>query len=155
MGYGSKDAPGGLLVNGEFWMWGEGVSGTLAQGSNVVNRSSPVSVIGAHQFVQTTGGINLHIGRKKDGTAWAWGLGTSGELGQGTSAVNRSSPVSVVGAHSFIKIRSGEQHTIGLKADGTVWSWGLGSSGKLGQGSTIVNRSSPVSLVGGHLFIDI
>jgi alpha-tubulin suppressor-like RCC1 family protein len=33
-------------------------------------------------------------------------------------------------------IAVGGDHACSLKPDGTTWSWGLGSSGQLGQGST-------------------
>ena len=34
---------------------------------------------------------------KQDGTAWAWGYGGHGELGQNSTAASRSSPVQIPG----------------------------------------------------------
>ena len=70
------------------------------------------------------------------------------------SVTNSSSPISVVGDHSFIKIASADAHTIALKADGSLWGWGENLLGNLGDG-TSTNKSSPVSVVGNHSFIDI
>jgi alpha-tubulin suppressor-like RCC1 family protein len=144
---------GGLKANGSVWMWGGNVAaGNLGDDTNV-DKSSPVSVVGTHSFIKLV--VNTHsIGLKSDGTAWAWGLGTSGQLGQGTVAVNRSSPVSVIGNHSFVENGVGSFHSVGRKADGTAWCWGLTSSGQLGQDSPNA-RSSPVSVVGTHSFIKI
>jgi alpha-tubulin suppressor-like RCC1 family protein len=95
-------------------------------------------------------------GLKSDGSAWAWGPGsTYGALGQGTVAANRSSPVSVVGGHSFVSLSAGLSHSIGAKSDGSAWAWGRGNAGQLGQGTTAVDRSSPVSVVGGISFTSV
>jgi alpha-tubulin suppressor-like RCC1 family protein len=90
---------------------------------------------------------------KSDGSTWTWGINTSGQIGD-NSITNRSSPVSTVGAHSFIKLAGGSDMMIGLKADGSVWAWGLNTSGQVGD-NTATNRSSPVSVVGGHSFFEI
>ena len=43
---------------------------------------------------------------------------------------------------TFAKIKGGVNHYVALKADGTVWTWGLNTSGQLGLGNTI-NKSEP------------
>ncbi|GMQ57594.1 hypothetical protein AN1V17_19890 [Vallitalea sediminicola] len=50
-------------------------------------------------------------------------------------------------ATRFVNYALGENHTIGLKNDGTVWSWGYNSDGQLGDGTT-TNRLSPVQIIG-------
>lgn len=40
-------------------------------------------------------------------------------------------------------VASGNNFTMALREDGTVWAWGLNSSGQLGDG-TKVTRSYPV-----------
>jgi len=37
-------------------------------------------------------------------------------------------------------------HTIAIKADGTLWAWGNNGSSQLGDG-TETNRSSPVKII--------
>ena len=43
-------------------------------------------------------------------------------------------------------ISSGINFSVALKADGTVWSWGNGASGKLGNGETS-NYAEPVRVL--------
>ncbi|MBM3436517.1 MAG: hypothetical protein FJY07_09925, partial [Bacteroidetes bacterium] len=43
------------------------------------------------------------------------------------------------------KVSAGSAHTIALKSDGTVWTWGYNSQGQLGD-RTYTNRSSPVQV---------
>jgi alpha-tubulin suppressor-like RCC1 family protein len=150
----------GLKADGSCWMWGAGADGQLGQGSVTVDRSSPVSVVGAHSFIKVVSGGDTassgsSIALKADGSVWGWGDNGSGQLGT-NNTTDRSSPVSVVGTHSFIDIALGSNgiFVLGLKVDGSVWSWGDGGNGKLGINTTS-NRSSPVSVVGGFVFTKI
>jgi alpha-tubulin suppressor-like RCC1 family protein len=82
--------------------------------------------------------------------AWSWGYNGSGALGDGTT-IAKSSPVSVVGGFTdWIQLNSCGSHSLGIRANGTAWSWGAGSFvlGAIGDGTTI-NRSSPVLVIGG------
>jgi alpha-tubulin suppressor-like RCC1 family protein len=115
--------------------------------------------VGDHSFIALAAGCIHTLGLKADGSVWAWGNNNSqnggtnaNQLGDGT-ATHRSSPVSVIGAHSFIKIRANRM-SLGLKADGSAWAWGPNASGQLGDNTTD-NKSSPVSVAGAHNFFDL
>src|SRR6185503_7429522 len=76
---------------------------------------------------------------KSDGTVWAWGTGDSGQLGDGnfytTGNHGVATPVQVSGLTSVTAIAAGQDHSLALKSDGTVWAWGAGDSGQLGDGN--------------------
>ena len=84
---------------------------------------------------------------KTDGTLWAWGQNANGQLGLG-DVVNRSSPVQVGTLSNWLAVASGLSgycHTIALKTDGTLWTWGDNTQGQLGDG-TAVAKSSPIQI---------
>lgn len=143
-----------LKNDGSVWAWGVGTTGELGQSTTAVNRSSPISVQGNIRFISvsaggTTGSGGFSVGIAYDGTAWTWGYNGNGQLGD-NSTTNRSSPISVIGDHSFIAIAAGPAHVIALKPDGTIWAWGAnsaGSGGAIGDNTT-TDRSSPVNIVG-------
>lgn len=84
---------------------------------------------------------------KPSGRLWGWGYGGQGTLGN-NSAVSVCSPVSICGTiKTFCKISVGRFNGFAIDKDGTVWGWGAGSFGGLGNNSTIV-RSTPVSVCG-------
>jgi len=141
-------------LDGTAWSWGSGASGQLGDNSTTA-KSSPVSVVGENSYTALARGLT-HVAtlRGLDGTAWCWGLGTSGQLGD-SSITSKSSPVSVAGGNSFIQIACGTNHTVAIRgSDGTAWAWGVNTAGELGD-NTKTSKSSPVSVVGGNSYIAI
>ncbi|MFC4602003.1 alpha/beta fold hydrolase, partial [Cohnella hongkongensis] len=83
---------------------------------------------------------------KPDGTVWAWGYNTSGQIGDGTTT-NKTTAVQVTGIDSAVAAATGMLHTIALREDGTVWTWGNNLSGQLGTGNT-TGRNVPGQVAG-------
>lgn len=61
---------------------------------------------------------------KNDGTVWAWGQNTIGELGDGTY-VSKDHAVQVKGLCDIKAISANYDYNLALKNDGTVWFWGF------------------------------
>lgn len=134
--------------NGTAWAWGINNCGQLGTGQ-VGSQSSPVSVIGGFtDWCQISAGGCHTAGLRKNGTIWTWGIGTAGGLGDGT-VVTKLSPVSIVGnITNWRDVSAGNTRTMALRSDGTLWGWGFNTAGNIGD-NTVLNRSSPVSVVGG------
>jgi alpha-tubulin suppressor-like RCC1 family protein len=79
---------------------------------------------------------------------WTWGRNDFGQLAiniSGGTTNNRSTPVTTfAGGNNWSKISGGADHYAGIKSDGTLWTWGYGSFGRLGNNST-TDRSTPVT----------
>jgi alpha-tubulin suppressor-like RCC1 family protein len=83
----------------------------------------------------------------------AWGGNAYGDLGDGTTTV-RLVPVPVSNLNGASAIAAGEEHSLALKADGTVLAWGLNSYGELGNGTTTVSLTPvPVTNLSGVIAI--
>ena len=135
-------------TDGTLWSWGHNNVGQLGQ-NNTINRSSPVQVGALTTWSAVACGDNHTIAIKTDGTLWSWGVNNYGELGQNIAyTIYRSSPVQVGALTTWSKISGGNNQTIAIKTDGTLWSWGGNPYGQLGQGDT-VSRSSPVQVGAG------
>lgn len=76
-------------------------------------------------------------------TLWAWGYGAY--LGDGT-VITKSSPVQIGALTDWASIGAGGQHSVAIKTDGTLWTWGTAGNGRLGNGTSSGNLSSPVQV---------
>jgi alpha-tubulin suppressor-like RCC1 family protein len=140
-----------ISSTGSLFTWGDNTFGQLGQSTTGTanNRSSPVQ-IGASSWTQVRIGTSHALAIRSDRTLWAWGANSiggtaTGQLGNNLSeTVTRSSPVQI-GTSSWTQVAVGDTHTLGVRLDGTLWSWGFGSAGELGIGIT-ANRSSPTQI---------
>lgn len=78
-----------------------------------------------------------------DGSLWAWGSNSWGELGDG-SVEDRYEPVRVM--DDVVAADVGAYHTAAIKSDGSLWMWGANSSGQIGDGTT-EDRHEPVKVM--------
>jgi alpha-tubulin suppressor-like RCC1 family protein len=83
---------------------------------------------------------------KTDGTVWAWGYNSAGQIGDGTKTI-RPSPVRV--ATGVIAIAAGEIHSLALKSTtNVVLAWGSNTYGQLGTGVIGGFSTTPVQVSG-------
>jgi len=131
---------------GQLWMMGDNQYGILGQ-NDVAHRSSPVQIPGNNwKELSTGGGDNAYQATaiKNDGTLWAWGYNSRGQVGQ-NNRTQYSSPVQIPG--TTWKYIAGRFGNIATKTDGTLWAWGDNNTGHLGQNDQ-VDYSSPVQIPG-------
>ena len=114
------------------------------------NTTSAIATLGK-EIAKITHGEGYYFALKSDGTVWAWGDNSKGQLGAGK--IDRSDiPVPVLDIDGVTPLRNvvdvethgqlygsasgtGAHGGVALKANGTVVSWGNGSSGSLGSGT--------------------
>jgi N-acetylmuramic acid 6-phosphate (MurNAc-6-P) etherase len=137
-----------IKTDGTLWTWGFGTSGRLGT-NDTTNRPTPVTTFaGGTDWKQVSAGGRHTAAIKTDGTLWTWGYGTSGQLGT-NDVTNRSTPVTTfAGGSSWKQVSIGNFHTAAIKTDGTLWTWGNGNDGGLGNAST-TNVSTPVTTFAG------
>jgi len=82
------------------------------------------------------------------GSLWLWGQNSMGQLGDNTSSANKSSPVqTVAGGNNWKTLTDNGSTTMAaIKNDGSLWLWGNGNQGQIGD-NNLVSRSSPVQTI--------
>jgi hypothetical protein len=90
-------------------------------------------------------GVGTACGVLEDGRAMCWGRNDAGQCARGPSAepVERPALSRFLGGE-VSKIALGEQHGCARKSDGTVWCWGEGAFGQLGDGRTDPGAPAPI-----------
>lgn len=125
-------------VSGVATAWGGNGSGQLGDGSKTV-RTAPVAVSfpPGTQVVQLAAGSNHALAILSDGSVYAWGDNTYGELGDGTNnSAKAPVPVTLPTGVVPVSVAAGALTSALLASDGTLYSWGLNNVGQLGNGST-------------------
>ncbi len=135
-----------ITANGQVWGWGDNTSGKLGNGNTTVS-TIPVRAAGLANVIAVAAGMGHSMALKADGTVWAWGLDDNGQLGNNGTSPDTCNipgqfgtfacslvPRQVTGIDNVVAISVGWRHSMALKRDGTVWSWGSGFSGQTGTG---------------------
>jgi len=134
-----------IKSDGTLWAWGDNLVGQL--GDNKENNSLYPKKIGNDKdWVKVSAGTYHTAAIKSDGTLWAWGSNYEGQLGDGTRGEGSRIPKKVGNETDWVDVSAGMKHTIAIKSDGTLWSWGDNESGQLGDGTN--NPSYKPKLIG-------
>jgi len=133
--------------DGTLWAWGRNNMGQLGQpwvapGILAPDSLTPEQVGSGTDWKTVSCSSDDNRAMKTDGTLWAWGYNSYGQLGQGDQ-VTRPEPTVVGGLWSLLAC--GDDSNLATKADGTLWAWGDNSYGQLGQGDRVF-RTSPTKV---------
>ncbi|MDR3599172.1 MAG: cell wall-binding repeat-containing protein [Desulfosporosinus sp.] len=139
-----------LDSSGQVWAW-EFLGGQASDGI----QTTPVKVSNFFNVVSIAGRGSDHSTEIKksgytldsSGHVWAWGAGAYGELGNGASTENQTTPVRVLNISNIFEIAAGSRNGYALDSFGNVWTWGTNACGQLGDG-TLTNSNVPVQVLG-------
>jgi alpha-tubulin suppressor-like RCC1 family protein len=133
-----------LKADGTVLAWGNDAGGQLGNDAALENKATPVTVSGATGIIAISAGYYYSLALKSDGTMLAWGNNSRGQLGDSATLADKPTPVAVSGASEIVAISAGAEHSLALKADGTMLAWGLDVDGQLGDNAQLVDQLLPV-----------
>jgi alpha-tubulin suppressor-like RCC1 family protein len=136
-----------LDSSGRVWAWGRNNAGQLGDGGTT-NQLVPVQVDPANLtgVVAVSAGQFHSLALDSSGQVWAWGVNSSGQLGNGTTTASVV-PVQVDDSDlaNVVAIAAGLSHNLAIDSAGRAWAWGRNLTGQLGDGTT-THRSVPVEV---------
>jgi alpha-tubulin suppressor-like RCC1 family protein len=138
-----------LEDDGTVWTWGDNGQGQLGDGTTT-QRRTPVSVSGLAGAIITavSAGTDHSLALKNDGTVWAWGDNSEGQLGDGTKTAS-ATPVAVSGLTNVTAIAATNRRSYAMKADGTVWVWGYQFTQTVCAGCDPIDPTRPRQIITG------
>ncbi|KAA5548360.1 RCC1 domain-containing protein [Adhaeribacter rhizoryzae] len=145
-----------LDSDGSVYAWGKNSLVGLTSGNNVESDKLPRKVDGLSDIIAIAVGFEHSLALKSDGTVYAWGYSSKGELGNGLTYQNNNPyypyyysfyPVQVKDLAGVTAIAAGAWTSYAVKSDGTVYAWGY-HTGNLLEDGTYGNSSVPVMVNG-------
>ena len=136
-----------VTTEGKVYAWGLNNYGQLGINSQI-NTSTPTLVralnnAGAQltDIIMVAAGETWSMALTNTGSVYTWGRNDLGQVGDNTGNAMQIFPVRLRGARgggymgNVIDIAAGDHHGLVVRSDGSVYSWGVSSDGRLGLGS--------------------
>ena len=137
-----------LMADGSVVGWGRHRDGQLGEEALLNTRrrygvAAPVRVALPGPAVDVAAGATSSFVLLADGSVWAWGRGTDGELGLGPAALSErlsngeigiARPQRIAELQDIVQITMGGNVGHALRRDGALFAWGSRAGGLLGDG---------------------
>ena len=124
--------------DGTLWGWGANDFGQIGIGIDTHrnNVNTPLQIGSDIDWAIISTGWNHAMAIKTDGTLWGWGGNDYGQLGTGTVGFKpgiKNIPKQIGTDSDWIAVSAGNYHTVALKQDNSLWTWGSNDAGQLGN----------------------
>jgi alpha-tubulin suppressor-like RCC1 family protein len=140
-----------LKADGNVWSWGDDYEGSLGDDVNLVGKFSPVTVTDVSGVMSIAGGQFHSLAARVFIGDNSWGQDLGGQLGDNTAFINQPTPQSIANVSNLKQVSAGGDWgdlSLGLRVDGTVFSFGRDKFGGLGDDAALVNQPTPVRVAG-------
>ena len=124
-----------IKTDGSLWAWGDNFFGQRGDGTGDNFKTTPVRIGSETNWASVSAGGLYTVAIKTDGSLWAWGNNSYGQLGDGTSDNFKTTPVRIGSETNWATVSAGVAHTVAIKTDGSLWAWGNNYRGQLGDGT--------------------
>ena len=130
--------------------WGQDTYGQLGNDVAMVNKPTPVDVLGLTLGVVSVSAGTYHTcAVTTTGGLKCWGNDDLGQLGDNATLANKPTPVDVLGLASGVaSVSTGHYHTCAVTTSGGLKCWGHDGSGQLGNDVAMVYQPTPVDVLG-------
>lgn len=161
---GGELSSAGIKTNGTLWACGDNQLGKLGQGTESIygvdihidhDSDEPVQIGVLDDWEQVVAGEDHFLALRDRGmngaSLYAWGKDFSGQIGDGGDDHARTAPV-LIGT-DYDKVAAGIDHSLGIKADGSLWTWGYNVYGQLGLDTRTVLAPDPADPTGTRFIV--
>lgn len=140
----------GLSADYSLHGWGINIHGEAGIGDSLTTPVQTPTLVDAANWKLVAAGQYHSLSIDDSGRLFAWGNDSYGQLGMITTEMCAAQPCSTAPAlvnadQDWAQISAGRQHSMALKADGSLWAWGYNANGELGLGTTPVETCGTYS----------
>jgi len=132
------------IADGRLFCWGDDQRGQIATGTTSMTPvASPTEVTLPATPERVSSFGSTVCARLSDGRVMCWGDNGNGQVGNGATSGQVTSPFEVTEVRGATHVVAGTTHTCAVLA-GEVWCWGNNSFGQLGDGVGAGSRGTPM-----------
>ena len=124
------------------WTGCDSVTGTGNRTCNLTLNTARTVTANYHILMTLAAGHSHSLAIRTDGTLWAWGANYTFQLGLGHVGSPQPIPTLVGTTTNWRQASAGFNHSIAIRTDGTLWTWGHNNFGQLGL-NDIIRRLIP------------
>ena len=132
-----------LFVKADGTLWAMGYNNYGQFGNGITGGITNWPIMVASNVMAVTASSYHSLFVKTDGTLWAMGNNTDGQLGNGMDGMSASTNLPIQVTDNVVAMAAGNQHSMFVKADGTLWAMGNNGYGQLGAG-TLTQTNRPI-----------
>lgn len=115
----------GIKNDGSLWSWGHNIYGLLGIGYEKDTLISSPNRIGIDNNWTYITNAEEHVAALKlDGSLWTWGNNPFGQLGNAPYYFVNTVPTKVGFGNNYLKVDIGNNYTLAVQIDGSLWAWG-------------------------------
>ncbi|MCD7948507.1 MAG: InlB B-repeat-containing protein [Oscillospiraceae bacterium] len=137
-----------ITEKGTLYTWGINTYGELGNNSYTFT-GVPQKISMSENVTAISAGWESAMVLTESGKVYVCGYGGYGEMGDGTYTVYNKQFKQVTGVYSakdpVVQISNDGYHMLALTQNGTLWSWGKGDRGELGNGAR-VHKNTPQNI---------
>ena len=142
--------------DGNLYSWGRNEKGELGRNTFPDTKDETPGKVpqpaGVTKYTQVWAGDFHSMALGSDGNLYSWGSNNNGQLGNGNVDDNsHAKPVKVLqsadGISKFTQISAGGDSSLGIGANGELYSWGDNEAGQLGNSTTSASPATKPSIV--------
>jgi alpha-tubulin suppressor-like RCC1 family protein len=136
-----------LKSDGTLWGWGYSKEGRVGTAKGITGGMilQPTQLGTDTDWKTFSAGGEHTLAIKNNGSLWAWGSNEFGQLGTNTISGYTVNLTRIGNDSNWMAVSAGNYFSMGLKNDGTLWTWGFNRWYQLGD-STSIDKNKPVKI---------
>ncbi|GDX48851.1 chromosome condensation regulator [Bacteroidota bacterium] len=136
-----------IKTDSTLWGWGSNEFGQVDESNSSNFILVPTQISADSNWSELSCGDGHCLALNSAGEMYAWGFNLQGTVGNGNSGIGSNATLQHIATeYTWLSVAAGDSHSLAVRSDNTLWSWGTSTSGELGNGVLFSQNSLPAQV---------